>query len=86
MLIIVCSTRVSITLYYKSMKTDLLIRFGNKVKARREELDLSQEELARLANVHRTYVGMIERAEKNITLTNISKLANALNVEIKDLF
>ena len=52
------------------MKTDLLLKFGNRVRTRRLSLSLSQEELAARAGVHRTYVGMIERAEKNITLAD----------------
>lgn len=70
------------------MKTDitLLKTFGLKVQQIRKELGLSQEELAYRAGVHRTYIGMIERAERNITLTNIKKIADALQVEIKDLF
>lgn len=64
----------------------VLIDFGNRVKALRKEKGYSQEELAFKAGVHRTYVGMIERAEKNITLVNIEKVAKALEIEIKDLF
>lgn len=52
----------------------------------RKELGISQEELAYRAGFHRTYVGMIERAERNITLCNIKRVADALGVEIKDLF
>ena len=48
--------------------------------------NLSQEKLAFRADLHRTYIGMIERAEKNITLLNIEKIANALEVSINDLF
>lgn len=59
--------------------------FAQNVQRRRKERGLSQEQLAALAGVHRTYVGMIERSEKNITLLNIEKIAKALNVEIKDL-
>ena len=54
--------------------------FGKRVRDRRLELGLSQEELAEKAGLHRTYIGMIERAEKNVTLINISKLANALEL------
>ncbi len=67
------------------MKKEVLIRFGNKVRNERVRLGLSQEELASKANVHRTYVGMIERAEKNITLENIEKIAKALNLSISEL-
>jgi transcriptional regulator with XRE-family HTH domain len=59
--------------------------FGNNVRKYRLQLKISQEELANRANLHRTYIGMIERAEKNITLVNIEKISIALNVNIKDL-
>ena len=70
------------------METDktLLQEFGLKVKQRRKELGISQEELAYRAGVHRTYIGIIERAERNITLSNIKRLADALGVELKELF
>ena len=67
------------------MKKDVLVKFGKKVRKRRLELGLSQEELARKASVHRTYIGMIERAEKNITLENIEKIAKALAVSLSEL-
>ncbi len=68
------------------MKKEVLIKFGQKVRSERKELDLSQEELATRAGVHRTYIGMIERAEKNITLENIEKIAKALKINISDFF
>lgn len=49
-------------MYNISMKKDLLIKFGNRVREERFKLGLSQEELAGKAGVHRTYIGMIERA------------------------
>lgn len=64
----------------------ILIQFGERVRKIRKEQGLSQEELAFKANLHRTYIGMIERAEKNITLLNIEKIAIALHIPIKDLF
>ena len=67
------------------MKREVLIKFGHKVRERRHELGLSQEELATRAGVHRTYVGMIERAEKNITLTNIEKIAKALGLSLDEI-
>lgn len=66
-------------------KLEISIKFGEKVRELRISKGLSQEQLAELANVHRTYIGMIERAEKNITLVNIEKLAKALNVDIKKI-
>lgn len=67
-------------------KESILLAFGQKVQGLRKKQNLSQEQLADLAGVHRTYIGMIERAEKNITLRNIEKIANALKVDIKELF
>jgi transcriptional regulator with XRE-family HTH domain len=64
----------------------ILVRFGRKVKELRKNRGYSQEELSFKAGVHRTYIGMIERAEKNVTLINIEKIANALDVSVKYLF
>lgn len=63
----------------------ILIKFGQKVREERLKQGLSQEELAAKAGVHRTYIGMIERAEKNITLINIEKISEALNINISKL-
>lgn len=68
------------------MKKGVLIKFGQKVREERVKLGLSQEELASRASVHRTYIGMIERAEKNITLENIQRVCKALNLKIGDFF
>ncbi len=68
-----------------NMKKAVLVKFGNKVREQRLLLGLSQEELAGRAGVHRTYIGMIERAEKNITLANIEKIAKALNFPMGNL-
>lgn len=68
------------------MKKDILIKFGKKVREERKKRGLSQEEFADRANVHRTYIGMIERGEKNITLENIEKVAKALNLKLSDFF
>lgn len=67
------------------MKKGVLINFGNKVRAERSKLGLSQEALAYRAGVHRTYIGMIERAEKNITLENIEKIGKALGISLDKL-
>jgi len=64
---------------------EILIKFGQHVRQLRKEKNLSQEELSFKADLHRTYIGMIERAEKNITLVNIEKIAKALNVEVSEL-
>ena len=67
------------------MSRAILKKFGQKVRGERLKQNLSQEELAAKAGVHRTYIGMIERAEKNITLLNIEKVSKALGISISKL-
>jgi ribosome-binding protein aMBF1 (putative translation factor) len=64
----------------------MLIKFGNRVKRLRTDQNISQEELAYRCNFYRTYIGMVERAERNITLGNIVKIANGLNITLEQLF
>lgn len=70
---------------YFNVKKRILIEFGEKVRELRKEMGISQEELSYKADLHRTYIGMIERAEKNITLVNIEKIAKALEIEVSEL-
>lgn len=58
---------------------------GSKIRDERINFGLSQEQLAKKAKLHRTYIGMIERAEKNITISSLVKIATALNKTIRDL-
>ncbi len=67
------------------MKSAILVKFGRRVRQERTKRKLSQEQLAELAGVHRTYIGMVERAEKNITLESIEKLAKALELTPDEL-
>jgi len=60
--------------------------FGSKVRSIRKSLGISQELLADLSGLDRSYVGGVERGERNVSLGNIEKIAQALGVEIKDLF
>jgi len=64
----------------KPQECALVMIFAANVRRRRMELGLSQEELAERAGVHRTYVGMLERGEKNVTIYNIERLAVALDM------
>lgn len=66
-------------------KDDLLREFGARVRERRKERGLSQEELAHKSGMHRTYVSSVERGERNIALVNIVALAAALRVDAGDL-
>jgi transcriptional regulator with XRE-family HTH domain len=59
--------------------------FAYWVKYYRHKNSLSQEDLADRANLHRTYIGSIERCERNITLVNANKIAAALSVKLADL-
>lgn len=61
-------------------------QFGQKVRKLRKERGYSQEAFAFECDLHRTYIGCIERGEKNITIVNIEKIAKALKVEIVQLF
>lgn len=64
----------------------LLKQLGLSIKLARVRKGLSQEELAELAGLHRTYIGMVERAERNITVINLVQIAKALNVSLDKLF
>lgn len=61
-------------------------KFGKRLKEIRKAAALSQEALGIKANIHRTYIGSIERGNQNISLDNINKLSKALKVKIKELF
>jgi transcriptional regulator with XRE-family HTH domain len=61
------------------------VDFGNHLRSIRKIQGLSQENLAEKVGLHRTYIGMIERGEKNITLLNLIKLSNALEISINEL-
>jgi len=68
------------------MADPLAAEFGATVRFFRAKLGLSQEELAEKCGFHRTYIGQIERGERNPTLRNIAVFANAFNVSISELF
>ncbi len=60
--------------------------FGFAVRVRREELDLTQEDLADKARIHRTYLSDIERGIRNVSLINIERVAVALSLPLSELF
>lgn len=68
------------------MSHDPVKRFGRRVRFLRLRLGVSQEGLAAKAGIHRTYMGAVERGERNICLRNILRLAKALGVEPGELF
>jgi transcriptional regulator with XRE-family HTH domain len=62
-------------------RSSVTIELGRRVRAYRVERGLSQEKLAEKAHVHRTYVGSLERGERNVALINIVRLADALGID-----
>ena len=64
---------------------DILIEFGARVRALRKELEWSQEDLAAHCGLDRTYVGGIERGERNVALRNLQKLAKGLGLSVSEL-
>lgn len=66
-------------------KTNIAKTFGDRVRSLREERGWPQDELAHRAGMHRTYIGGIERAERNATLQVVERIAVALDVEPSDL-
>lgn len=67
------------------MSKSIVQIFGENVRKARIKQKMSQQELANVADLHRTYIGMIERAEKNITMNNAQKVAESLNITLIDL-
>ena len=65
---------------------NIKIEFGRQVRKLREERGLSQEQLADLCELDRTYVGGVERGERNVSLINIIRISRGLEVEAKELF
>lgn len=72
-------------MYLIDVCEEVLKNVGACVRAARQKQGLSQRELAKRAGVHRTYIGMVERAERNISLMNIEKIARGLDVSVRAL-
>lgn len=64
---------------------NLKLKLGETIKSFRQQASLSQEQLADLSSLHRTYIGSVERGERNISLENIVQIARALDVKPSDL-
>lgn len=63
-------------------RSPLLSAFGSRIRQRRLRLGISQEELAERSGLHRTYVGSVERGERNVSLINATRIAKALGVDL----
>lgn len=64
----------------------ILERYGNRIKELRKQKNLTQERLAEKAKLHYTYIGTVERGEKNISIINIEKISKALGVSLAKFF
>ena len=64
----------------------LIEEFGKRIRQLRTERNLSQEALAELTGFHRTYIGMVERGERNISLSNIGVFAKTFELSVSELF
>jgi ribosome-binding protein aMBF1 (putative translation factor) len=88
MLLIICGNRVvnsAITSGVTQAKKTARQAFAANLRDTRKAQGLSQEDLAELADLHRTYVGSVERGERNISIDNMERLAQALNTTIQEL-
>jgi len=70
---------------YTPLETELLVAFGLRLKEQRLKKQLSQEELAAITELHRTYIGSAERGERNVSMLNLYKISAALDIEIDGL-
>ena len=70
---------------YKKQDTEILVAFGLRMRAYRQQKGISQEELAEKTDLHRTYIGSAERGERNVSLLNICRIAKALDVPVSRL-
>ncbi|MFN4145026.1 MAG: helix-turn-helix domain-containing protein [Runella sp.] len=68
------------------MKNETLIKFGKRVKDLRKKKNLTQEQFAQKCGLHKNYIGMVERGERNPSLLNIQAVANGLEIDILELF
>jgi transcriptional regulator with XRE-family HTH domain len=67
------------------MEESILIKFGQRVKELRTERNLTQQQLADISGLHKNYIGMVERGERNPSLINIEILAKSFEISISEL-
>ena len=68
------------------MENEIIRKLGIKIRVERQKIKMSQEKLAELTNLNRNFIGMIERGETNVTIKNLANIAEALQVDIRELF
>lgn len=75
-----CRRKVIMPIFYRPLMAKLVDIFARNLRLLRQKAELSQEQLAELAGLHRTYVGSVERGERNVSIESIERLAKALKV------
>lgn len=70
----------------KQFNSNIVEKLGYKIRIERQKRKLSQEKLAELTNLNRNFIGLIERGETNVTIKNLANIANAFEVDIRELF
>jgi transcriptional regulator with XRE-family HTH domain len=73
------------TTYYNDSNQVLLNNLGQRIRELRTKSDLSQEKLAFTCDLDRTYIGSVERGERNVSIINLQKIATALNIKLHEL-
>ncbi len=68
------------------MHEDIISKYGQAIRALRQRKDISQEQLADLCGLHRTYISDVELGKRNVSLENIDKIATALDMNVSDIF
>lgn len=68
------------------MQADILLLFGQAIRGLRQEKNISQEAFADMCGLHRTYISDVELGKRNVSLENIEKMANALDITLPKLF
>ncbi len=68
------------------MHEDIISKYGHTVRALRQRKDISQEQLADLSGLHRTYISDVELGKRNVSLENIEKIATALDMSVSEIF
>lgn len=71
--------------FFYFMEISILVRFGKRVKELRVEKNLTQDQFAQLCGLHKNYIGMIERGERNPSLINIEVIARGLEISLSEL-
>ncbi len=68
------------------MHDDILLKFGTVIRMMRQNKGISQERLADLCGLHRTYISDVELGKRNVSLENVKRIALALDMEVSDIF